>query len=332
MFSGELNIIAIVFMGMISVGGIIFAAIYPMLSERSKAKKRLNRVSEKAGPGGRMKMMSDDGGVSRRKQVQDSLKEIEAKQKEKKKKVTLRVLIERAGLQITTRTYFIISIFVGIVSGLLLFLTGSSPLISLGAVFAVGIGFPRWLLSFLTNRRQKQFLTEFANSIDIIVRGVKSGLPLNDCLKIIAAESPDPVGPEFQEIVDAQKVGIPLNQCLEGMFERMPLAEVNFFSIVLSIQQQSGGNLSEALGNLSNVLRERKKMLGKIQAMSQEAKSSAAIIGALPFAIMFLVYLTSPDYISLLWTEPMGRVLLAGSAAWMTVGVLVMKKMINFDF
>jgi len=112
----------------------------------------------------------------------------------------------------------------------------------------------------------------------------------------------------------------------------MRVPEANFFGIVILIQQKAGGNLAEALGNLSRVLRDRKKMKAKIQAMSQEAKASAGIIGALPIAVMTLVYITSPQYISLLWTEPLGRLMLGGSAIWMFTGVMVMKKMINFDF
>jgi tight adherence protein B len=125
---------------------------------------------------------------------------------------------------------------------------------------------------------------------------------------------------------------MPLGEACAKLHERMAVPEANFFGIVIAIQQKSGGNLSEALGNLSRVLRDRKKMKAKIQAMSMEAKASAAIIGALPVIVMLLVYITSPDYISLLWTHPMGRVMLVCSAFWMSMGVLVMKKMINFDF
>ncbi len=330
-FSAELKIIAVVFMGLMSLGGIAFAIFYPKIAERATANKRLNKVKDKSKSGRQVKLAADDN-VSRRKQVEESLKEIENKQKTKKRKLTLRIRLRQAGVSTTPQVFYIMSLLAGLVVGGLLLLTGNQLLVCLGGFLAFSLGFPRWLLSFLTKRRQEKFLDDFANSIDIIVRGVKSGLPLNDCLNIIAKESPDPVGPEFMEIVDAQRAGIPLNKCLETMFERMPLAEVNFFSIVLSIQQKSGGNLSEALGNLSKVLRERKKMLGKIQAMSQEAKSSAAIIGFLPFGIMGVVYLTSPDYISLLWTHPTGHVLLAGSGVWMLTGILVMKKMIAFDF
>jgi tight adherence protein B len=149
---------------------------------------------------------------------------------------------------------------------------------------------------------------------------------------VIVADSPEPIRSEFRSIIEAQTIGIPLGEACGKLYERIPLPEANFFGIVISIQQKAGGNLSEALGNLSRVLRDRKRMKAKIKAMSMEAKASAAIIGILPIAVMLIVYVTSPDYISLLWTEPMGRVMLAASIFWMFVGVMSMKKMINFDF
>ena len=133
-------------------------------------------------------------------------------------------------------------------------------------------------------------------------------------------------------IVETQTIGMPLGEACGRLYERMPVPEANFFGIVVAIQQKSGGNLSEALGNLSKVLRERKKMKAKIQAMSMEAKASASIIGALPICVGGLVYLTSPDYIELLWTNDLGRFMMAGCAMWMGIGVFVMKQMINFDF
>ena len=170
------------------------------------------------------------------------------------------------------------------------------------------------------------------DAVDVIVRGIKAGLPLFDSIKLVAADAPEPLRSEFKAIVDTQTVGIPLGDACTRLYERMPVPEANFFGIVVAIQQKAGGNLSEALGNLSKVLRDRKKMAEKIQAMSMEAKASAAIIGSLPPIVMLLVFITTPDYIALLWTHPTGRLMLAGSAVWMTMGVLVMKKMINFDF
>jgi tight adherence protein B len=186
--------------------------------------------------------------------------------------------------------------------------------------------------SNLTKRRQFKFVDNFANAIDVIVRGVKSGLPLNECLGIIARESPQPIAGEFKELVEQQRIGIPISECFERMMVRMPLAEVRFFAIVIGIAQQAGGNLSEALGNLSKVLRERKKMKAKIQAMSMEAKASAGIIGILPPGVMFMVYLTTPKYIEILWTTNPGYIMLAGCVFWMSCGIFIMKKMINFDF
>ena len=189
---------------------------------------------------------------------------------------------------------------------------------------------PRWFVVFKRNRRQALFLSEFANAIDVIVRGLKAGLPVNDALKVIATETVPPVGPEFAEVVEGQRVGITIEQGIERMFERVPLAEVNFLAIVIGIQAKSGGNLAEALANLATVLRDRKKMKAKIRSVSQEAKSSAAIIGSLPPLIMISLYLLRPDYISLLWTEELGKTMLVGCAIWMTIGVLIMRKMINF--
>jgi tight adherence protein B len=198
--------------------------------------------------------------------------------------------------------------------------------------FAAGGGLPFWILRFLKKRRESRFLAAFPDAVDVIVRGIKAGLPLLDSLKLIAAESEEPVRGEFLSIIETQTIGIPIGEACLKLFERMPVPEANFFGIVISIQQRAGGNLSEALGNLSKVLRDRKKMKAKIQAMSMEAKASAGIIGALPPAVMTIVWITSPQYISLLWTEPLGRMMLAACAVWMSMGVFVMRRMINFDF
>jgi tight adherence protein B len=205
-------------------------------------------------------------------------------------------------------------------------------LTALGLGFAAGCGLPFWMLKYLKKRREAKFLNAFPDAVDIVVRGVKAGLPLLESLRMITSEAPEPLKSEFRSIIETQAVGIPLGEACGKLYERIPVQEANFFAIVIGIQQKAGGNLSEALGNLSRVLRERKKMKGKIQAMSMEAKASAMIIGSLPIAVMTLVYITSPQYIELLWTHPMGRIMLMCCACWMTIGVFVMRKMINFDF
>jgi Flp pilus assembly protein TadB len=203
---------------------------------------------------------------------------------------------------------------------------------ALGLAFAAGFGLPRWTLGYLKKRREKAFLKALPDAVDVIVRGIKAGLPLFESIKVVAADAPEPLRGEFLAIIETQAIGMPLGDACTRLFERMPVPEANFFGIVIAIQQKSGGNLSEALGNLSKVLRDRKKMAEKIQAMSMEAKASAGIIGSLPPIVMLLVYLSTPDYISLLWTHPTGQLMLVACVIWMGMGIFVMKRMINFDF
>lgn len=321
-------------MGLLAVGGLVVALFFPQIVTRAKTSKRVASVSNR-NPVVRGKAATGRADVNqgqRRKHVQDTLKQLEERQKANKRRVNLRTMIAQAGLTMPVKSFWLLSAGCGAIIGMLVFLTGSSALLSLAAAFAGGLGLPRWLLSMRRNRRQNKFLLEFANSIDIVVRGIKSGLPVNDCIRIIANESPDPIGPEFAEIVEGQKLGIPLDQGLERMYERMPLAEVNFLAIVIAIQQKTGGNLAEALANLSKVLRDRRKMKSKIEAMSMEAKASASIIGILPPGVMGMLYFTNPEYIELLWITSLGQALLVMCGTWMLIGVLIMKKMIAFDF
>jgi tight adherence protein B len=210
-------------------------------------------------------------------------------------------------------------------------LSGGGLIGAAGLAFAGGLGLPRWALNVLKKRREKKFLKALPDAVDVIVRGIKAGLPLFESIKVVATDAPKPLKGEFLAIIETQAIGMPLGDACARLFERMPVPEANFFGIVISIQQKSGGNLSEALGNLSKVLRDRKKMAEKIQAMSMEAKASAGI-GSLPPIVMLLVYLSTPDYISLLWTHPTGQLMLVGCVIWMSIGIFVMKRMINFDF
>lgn len=334
MDQSTLIIVGVAVLAALCIGGVGFAFAG---AGQDKSSKRLERVSR--GPArGSDKRKADkanaaaDNSGPRRKQVQETLKELEEKQKAEKERLTLRLRLQRAGLEITPRTFYIASGFVGLFTALVMMLSGLPVGAAILGGFAGGFGVPRWVINFMTKKRQAKFVEEFANSLDVIVRGVKAGLPINDCLRIIAKESPEPVGSEFRDLVEGQAVGVTVEQGLQKVYERMPLAEVNFFMIVLAIQQQAGGNLSEALGNLSKVLRERKKMRAKIQSMSQEAKASAGIIGALPPGVMILIYVTTPEYISLLFTTTAGNLIIVGGLFWMGLGILVMRKMINFNF
>jgi tight adherence protein B len=315
----------------ICAAAVIYFVVAPMLSGDT-AEKRLQGVTENKVARTQRRVQAE-AVQSRRKQVADTLKDLEQRQKAKET-VSLRLKLQRAGLDITPKMFWIASGVTGFVAALFVFLSAPNmtPLVALAAGFVGALGIPRWAVAFMIKRRQSKFLDEFANSIDVIVRGVKSGLPLNECLGIIGRESPSPVREEFHELVEQQRVGVPLSECFDRMIGRVPLPEVKFFAIVVAIQQQAGGNLSEALGNLSGVLRDRKRLQAKVKALSAEAKASAGVLGALPFIVMMMVYMTTPNYIAILWTAKMGQFLLLVAAVWMTMGILVMRKMINFKY
>lgn len=339
MAEAELVQMGALLLGALAVGALAYTLLFPYLSGEKTTERRIATVTEKRSGGRPRARNGDDAGAAnnsnnnRKKAVADTLKDLDNKQN-KKETVSLNTRIERAGLEITPSVFWIASGVSGVVCGLLFFFGAPSlpPIASACAVFVGAFGLPRWVLAKLTSRRQHKFLEDFASSIDVIVRGVKSGLPLNECLNIIAWEASEPIRSEFQEVVDQSRVGVTIGECFERMSQRMPLSEVRFFAIVISIQQQAGGNLSEALGNLSGVLRDRKTMNAKVKALSAEAKASALVLGSLPFVVMSLVYLSTPKYISYLFTTMVGHFMLAGAAIWMTCGILVMRKMINFKF
>ncbi|WP_375412711.1 type II secretion system F family protein [uncultured Bradyrhizobium sp.] len=323
----NMQTLAFAFLGATAVGGLAWVFLYPLLSGERKAEARRASVA-RSEPVARQ---TDKAQRSRREQVEGSMKEVEAR-RQKEKKVSLGIRLTQAGLDWTPKKFMIISGILGMACAAIALFFGGGMIAALGLAFAAGFGLPRWILGYLKKRREKNFLKALPDAVDVIVRGIKAGLPLFESIKVVAADAPEPLKSEFIAIIETQAIGMPLGEACSRLFERMPVPEANFFGIVIAIQQKSGGNLSEALGNLSKVLRDRKKMAEKIQAMSMEAKASAGIIGSLPPIVMLLVYLSTPDYISLLWTHPTGQLMLAGCVVWMSCGIFVMKKMINFDF
>jgi tight adherence protein B len=311
-------------------GGIVLLGVAMASGGNEAADKRLKEVAKTKESAIKRKQLDPE--EARRKKRMDGIKELEAREKQlRKARLSLSARLEQAGLATTPSTFWAISVGLGAFAGLVCLLTGQTIFVTAGAAFAAGFGLPQWSLNVLCKMRQKKFTTEFANSIEVIVRGVKSGLPLNECLKIIGREAPEPLGGEFRRLVDQVAMGVAFDQALAKMYERMPLPEVSFFSIVLSIQQKAGGNLSEALQNLATVLRARKMMREKINALSSEAKASAMIIGALPIIVMIIVSITSPSYMLLLFTDATGHMMLGIGACMMGAGILVMRNMINFE-
>jgi len=322
----KLQVLALAFLAATAIGGVAWVFIYPHLSGEKKAENRRASVA-KPEPAARQ---ADKNQRTRREQVEGSLKDLEARRQEKS--ISLSVRLTRAGLDWSTQKFVVVSGVLAAACFAMAMLAGGGLLGAAGLAFAAGFGLPRWMLSYLKKRREKNFLKALPDAVDVIVRGIKAGLPLFESIKVVAADAPEPLKSEFLAIIETQAIGMPLGEACARLFERMPVPEANFFGIVIAIQQKSGGNLSEALGNLSKVLRDRKKMAEKIQAMSMEAKASAGIIGSLPPIVMLLVYLSTPEYISLLWTHPTGQLMLLGCAIWMSLGIFVMKRMINFDF
>ncbi|MCF6321134.1 MAG: type II secretion system F family protein [Rhizobiaceae bacterium] len=333
MFGIDINILAFAGLAALSAAGVAYVFLFSRVENENKRDQRFKNMQSSNIKAANKAVSSREINKSkRRKSVQDTMKVLEDKQKNDKKKPSLKQLIFQAGLKTSVPKFYGISALSGVIFLFLGLVFAGSLYVSLAA-FVVGfLGFPRFILGYIRKKRIKSFTTEFPNAVDVIVRGVRAGLPLNDCIAIVGRESKDPVASEFRRIIEHQNLGMPLSDAVLKLNESMPTAEANFFGIVIAIQQGAGGNLAEALANLSGVLRDRKMMEAKIKAMSAEAKASGGIIGSLPIIVGFLVYLTTPDYIKVLFTEPAGNIILAGSAIWMSMGIMVMKKMINFDF
>lgn len=332
--SSELQQLFIIVTAGLAVAGIVLVLFYPLLvASQSDARvqsiveaRRKGAAQQRAGSG----RSADVPRESRRKQVQESLKQIEARES-RRKRVTLRMLITQAGLQTSVSTFWLTSLVLGGIFFVIPQYFGVPWYLCLVSAFVGFLGVPRWYLAFRRKRHQEKFLSELPDAIDVMVRGLRSGLPMSDAMKIIAAESTPPIGPEFWEVVEGQRVGITIEQGLERMYERIPLQEVSFLAIVMAIQSKTGGNLTETLSNLARVLRDRRKMKSKIRSVSQEAKSSAAIIGCLPFLIMGALTFINPAYLAPLFQTQTGNIMLMGCGIWMLVGIIVMRKMINFN-
>ena len=320
LIAAVLGFIAIAGVGMVFAGG---------GGGSTRTIKRAKVIGERTRDPARARSTAPDP-AQRRKQILQNLKEQD--RKNRKASVSLAARLQQAGLSLQVRTFWMISAILGLVIFMIPLILGQKPFVGVLLGFAAGLGLPRWIVGFLAKRRAKKFIAAFADAYDIIVRGIKSGLPVHECLNIIGRESPEPLSSEFRRLVEGVSHGLTMDQALEKMYERMPIQELRFFTIVLSIQQKTGGNLAEALGNLSIVLRARRLMREKIKALSSEALASALIIGSLPPVVMTLISLTTPSYLTILFTDPKGRMLLIGALLWMGTGIFMMRRMINFKF
>ncbi|WP_309085960.1 type II secretion system F family protein [Chelativorans sp.] len=319
-----------------SAGALAYALLFNTIASEKTSERRLEAIKKAETDSTAIRARRDRAAeiAKRRKSIQETLKELEAKQKDRDRlmaRPSLKTQIRQAGLEVSLRRFYVLSGGCAVFLAFTVFILGAPVWAAAGAMVAGFFGLPRWIVSYLRKRRVKAFLNEFPNALDIIVRAVKSGLPMNDAVRMIATESREPVRSEFRRLVEGQQLGLSMAEASMRMTETMPCPEANFFGIVIQIQSHAGGNLSEALGNLSHVLRERKKMKAKVQALSMEAKASAAIIGALPVVVALLVYITSPGYIMPLFSTSVGHLILGVSAVWMSIGIFVMRQMMNFE-
>jgi tight adherence protein B len=336
MFGMDVSLVAFVALATLSAAALVYTFLFDKIGDENRTDKRIQLARRSETDKVAVKSARDRNleASKRRKTVEGSLKELEQRQKNRDKVIKsppIKLQIQQAGLSWTPQLFYIGSGIFALAMCVAYAFSGGPLYLLPGVLLATGLGIPRWIVSFMRKRRVKAFLNEFPNAIDVIVRAIKSGLPLNDGLRLIAAEAKEPVKTEFRRIIEQQQLGISIPEAAGRLYENMPCQEANFFGIVIQIQAQAGGNLSEALGNLSRVIRDRKKMKAKVNALSMEAKASAGIIGALPFIVTLLVYLSSPGYITILFTTSTGHMLLGGGLMWMSIGIMVMKKMINFD-
>ena len=326
------QVLALAVLAALSVGGLLYAVFYSRIQDEQQRQKRFASVSTVADKKGKRSKV--DEAAKRRKQLGEALNDLDKQSKDIQKNVKkppLKILILQAGLNTDIKVFYMYSAGAAFVLFLIALVGSGNILVAAGAAFVGGFGLPRWVVGYIRKRRINAFLLEFPNALDIIVRSIKSGLPLNDGLKLIALEAKEPVRTEFRRIIEGQQMGLGTPEAILRMYQTMPVQEANFFAVVIQIQQQAGGNLAEALGNLSNVLRARKSMKQKVAAMSMEAKASAWIIGSLPFAVTVLIYMTTPGYLMPLFTDPTGHIILAASGIWMAIGIFIMKQMINFE-
>jgi tight adherence protein B len=309
---------------------ILLALCYPRVRKDYPLNQRLELIASTGAVGTARRANSD---TIRKRSVEETVREAAdgAARAKKRAKPSLTTRLRQAQLYWSRTKYYTVCFAVAAIVSVVVMLTGMGKVPALGFGISAGVLLPHFYVNLKRRRRFKKFTAHLADAVDVVVRGVKVGLPLAECFKIVAREAPSPIKEEFQLIVDDQVVGMPLADATERLPDRVPIPEARFFCIVIAIQSRSGGSLAEALGNLSKVLRDRQKMLGKIKALSSEAKASAGIISALPVVVIAILSVVNPSYIALLFNNHTGHLVLGACAVLMTMGVLVMRKMINFQ-
>ncbi len=243
----------------------------------------------------------------------------------------LELRLLRSGVPWTLAQYLYASLGIGAFLTVIIYLKSGAPLLALGVGLFAGAGIPHFVLNTLINRRTNGFIVKFPDAIELLVRGLRSGLPVTETLTVVAKEVPGPVGEEFKLVTERIKIGKTMEDALQETADRLTISEFNFFCITLAIQRETGGNLAETLANLADVLRKRAQMKLKIKAMSSESKASAYIVGSLPFIVFGMIYWVNPGYINQFFVDERLMVAGIGGAVWMGIGAFIMAKMVSFE-
>ena len=243
----------------------------------------------------------------------------------------LAMRLDQTGKKWTLSQYAYASVAVGLIVAVLLFLRTGSLALSFAIGVAAGAGIPHLIVGRAIKSRTNKFNAKFADAIELLVRGLRSGLPVTETLVVVSQEVPGPVGEEFKGIVERIKIGRTMEESLQETADRLGIPEFNFFCITLAIQRETGGNLAETLSNLGDVLRKRSQMKLKIKAMSSESKASAYIVGALPFVVFGLIWMVNPGYLGGFFTDDRLIVAGIGGLVWMSIGAFIMAKMVSFE-
>lgn len=311
-------------------GGLAFLLLlFIGLGGDARVRQRLQRVTQETAPAARKNKAVDRISAIRQQNQKTALDRLAQYLPNIEK---LRGKIARTGRNITTAHYVWMMFGAAVLSFLVLrFALDLAPLAAALGCLALGVYLPYRFITKMGDRRIRKFIAGFPEAIDTMVRGLRSGLPVSESINAVAREAPEPVGTEYKKMADAMRLGLSMDEAMWDVAKRIDTPEFRFLIIAMAIQRETGGNLAETLANLAELLRRRRQLKMKIRAMSSEARASAMIIGSLPFIMFALLYLVSKPYMMTMLTTPQGHTLLAVAAVWMGLGVLVMKKMIDFE-
>ncbi len=323
-------------LSMIVIIGVLVAALIFVMAVRSgmdRSRRNLRQRVERAS-GRQVRTPAEDRAVSvKRRTADSSIAGIDKLVKRViPRRAALRARLAKTGRDISIGEYALVNL---VIIASTAFAVHQFMLIAwLAAILfgmLAGLGLPHVVVSWMIRRRINKFTNLFPDAIDLIVRGLKSGLPVPESIKIVGEEMSDPIGVEFRQVTDSLKLGKPLEDALWDTAKRIDTPEFKFFIVSLSVQQETGGNLTETLDNLADILRKRRQMRGKVKAMSSEARASAMIIGSLPFIMFAIIFVLSNDYVMSLFRDPRGMMMVGAGLTSMVIGILVIAKMVRFE-